>query len=235
MKHITIKSRDIPDAWFLAITHILDNGKKYEVTQGSYVGSFRYEFDSVAIQITHPHICPMLPEIPPDIGVPDPVPEGMDYIHKYLSTYLMDGIVQPNETYTYGSRLVGYKVIENKNISTPGASKNQIIEVISVLRNSHGTNQATMEIGLPNDIGTEDPPCLRLIDCKISEKKLHFFVYFRSWDLWGGFPANLAAIELLKQYIADEIGIDNGELFAYSKGLHIYDYAKNLVKLRLRK
>ena len=51
-----------------------------------------------------------------------------------------------------------------------------------------------------------------------------FFPYFRSWDLFGGFPANLGAIELMKQYCANEIGVENGEIIVTSKGLHIYNY-----------
>ncbi len=62
----------------------------------------------------------------------------------------------------------------------------------------------------------------RIESCKVYE--LHFFPYFRSWDLYGGFPANLAAIEMMKQYCAAEIGVENGEIIATSKGLHIYDY-----------
>lgn len=54
--------------------------------------------------------------------------------------------------------------------------------------------------------------------------KLHFFPYFRSWDLYGGFPANIAAIEMMKQYCAAQIGVENGEIVAATKGLHIYDY-----------
>jgi len=33
---------------------------------------------------------------------------------------------------------------------------------------------------------------------------LHFVLYFRSWDLWGGFPAKLAGIQLLKEYMASD-------------------------------
>jgi len=89
-----------------------------------------------------------------------------------------------------------------------------------------------MEIGMPNDCGTKDPPCLRLIDCRIRYDKLHFFVYFRSWDLWNGFPPNLAAIQLLKEYMAAEIGVDDGEIVATSKGLHLYDHAWDLAAMR---
>jgi thymidylate synthase len=106
-----------------------------------------------------------------------------------------------------------------------------------------GTNQATLEIGIPSDVRLDDPPCLRLIDTRIrkeeSEWKLHFHVYFRSWDLWGGLPLNLAGLQLLKEYMAESISFDPekdksvklkdkviinpGETTAYTKGLHLYD------------
>ncbi|MBW2657769.1 MAG: thymidylate synthase, partial [Deltaproteobacteria bacterium] len=80
-----------------------------------------------------------------------------------------------------------------------------------------------------------DPPCLRSIDTRIQNDSLHFFVYFRSWDLWNGFPANLAAIQNLKEYMAAELGINDGEMVVESKGLHLYGYAEDLAKLRCLK
>jgi len=59
-------------------------------------------------------------------------------------------------------------------------------------------------------------------------------VYFRSWDLWAGFPSNLAAIQLLKEYMADEIGVADGELVAMSKGMHLYEYCWELAGITAR-
>ncbi|MDY7032918.1 MAG: thymidylate synthase, partial [Thermodesulfobacteriota bacterium] len=70
------------------------------------------------------------------------------------------------------------------------------------------------------------------IDMRIKDEILFFYPYFRSWDLWGGFPANLAAIAVLQKYMADEIGIENGPIIASSKGLHIYGYVEELAKIR---
>lgn len=96
-------------------------------------------------------------------------------------------------------------------------------------------NQMILQVGQPSDMLLKDPPCLRSIDTRIQDGKLHFYPYFRSWDLWGGFPANLAGIQLLKEYCAAEIGVGDGEIIASSKGLHIYDYSFDLVKcLRMR-
>ena len=75
-----------------------------------------------------------------------------------------------------------------------------------------------LQIAHPTDTLLLDPPCLRSIDTRIQDNKLHFVIYFRSWDLWGGFPANLAAIQQMKEYMASQIGVEDGEIIASSKG-----------------
>lgn len=85
-----------------------------------------------------------------------------------------------------------------------------------------------LQVAEPDDLALTDPPCLRSIDTRIQDNKLHFFCYFRSWDLWGGMPGNLAAIQILKEVMAEEIGVDPGVTIAASKGLHLYDYVLEL-------
>ncbi len=214
MNPISITARDLPDAWFQCVWNILDNGQTYRIDRGSYARQNRLEFDFITVHIKFPGTRPLTPEIPAALGIPNPVADG--YIESYLP-YLMTAEKQPNEDYTYGIYL-----------------ESQIAEVIRMYKNDgYGTNQAYMTVGNPEAIYLSDPPCLRGIDTRIRDGKLHFFLYFRSWDLWGGFPANLAAIQLLKEYMADEIGVGDGEIIAASKGLHLYDYAVELAKLRV--
>jgi hypothetical protein len=55
------------------------------------------------------------------------------------------------------------------------------------------------------------------------------------WEIWACvfyIRANLAAIQMLKEYLAAEIGVGEGEIIAASKGLHLYDYVWELAKLR---
>jgi thymidylate synthase len=92
-----------------------------------------------------------------------------------------------------------------------------------------------MEIGMPSDVTLDDPPCLRLVDTRIRNGRLHFIVYFRSWDLYNGFPVNLAGLQQLKKYMADEIGVADGCMRAISKGLHLYDDMWELACLRTGK
>jgi len=213
MKLVTIEARDLPDAWFQSVYNIIDNGYEYVIDRGSYKGQKRLEFDYVTIHIKYPGTRPLIPDIPKSLGIPNPVAEG--YIEEYLP-YLMTSKKKPNEDYTYGQYL-----------------EPQISEVIRMYKeDGFGTNQAYMAVGDASSIYLKDPPCLRGIDTRIRYGKLHFIVYFRSWDLWNGFPANLGAIQLLKEYMAEEIGVGDGEIIAASKGLHLYDYVWELAKLR---
>lgn len=209
---VFIRGFDLPDVWFKAVDKLLDVGYEYVVQRGSFVGHKRKEFDFVVLHVTNPGNRPLIPEVPKDLEGIVPAPTSIDYVYEYFLGYIATGEKKPEEAYTYGQRLTSYEGV------------NQLREAIEILKNTPETNQAIMEIGTPTDILLEDPPCLRLIDLRVRYGKLHFVVYFRSWDLWGGLPANLAAIQLLKEHMAKEIGVGDGELVCVSKGLHLYDY-----------
>lgn len=235
---VYIDAFDLDDAWFQCLLEILDHGHVYTITRGSYEGQKRLEFDFITLRVKKPshQIIPIIPE-----GMSIPAPTDMDYIQGYLS-YLLTGQKTETEDYTYGERLVDPKVRLKQDAQASGLIRemplgvNQIEELIKLYKEKgFGTNQATMEIGMPSDIKLSDPPCLRIIDTRVRYGKLHFILYFRSWDLWGGFPSNLGGLQLVKQYIAEEIGVEDGEIIAVSKGLHLYDYAWDLAKLRTNK
>lgn len=234
MKCFHIEARDLSDAWFQAVDLCYFRGRNYTITEGSYAGQERRELDFVTVHIKYPQTRPLLPEIPPQYGIPNPVPEGMDYIDRYLP-YLMTDEIKPGETYTYGSRLFSKTQVKSSAGITTAPS--QIEEIIAKFKRGHGNNQCCATIAIPSDVHCPDPPCLRMIDFRIYQdeepKKLHLITYWRSWDLWGGFPANLAAIAHLQEYMALEIGVDPGEMIASSKGLHLYDMYWPLAKLRL--
>lgn len=237
MKLVSIEARDLPDAWFQCVYEIMDNGHEYEIDHGSYAGQKRLEFDYLTVHIKYPGVRPLIPDIPASLGIPNPVAEG--YLEEYLP-YLMTPDRQPKEDYTYGERLAGWSylaLVDAGGHSLEGKVErrivNQIQEVIDMYRTKgYGTNQAAMSVSVPSDILIGDPPCLRHIDTRIRYGKLHFVVYFRSWDLWNGFPANLGGIQLLKEYMASEIGVEDGSIIAASKGLHLYDYVWELAQLR---
>ena len=208
-----IEARDLSEAWFLCLRKALTEGYEYKIDRGSYTGQRRKELDFVVVQIRQPGIRPLTPDVPQ--GVPPPT--SMEYVESYLP-YLMTAHKAEGEQYTYGQYL-----------------EKQIPEVIKMYKeDGYNTNQAFMTVGDEKSIVLPDPPCLRGIDTRIRDSRLNFVIYFRSWDLWAGFPSNLAAIQLLKEYMASEIGVDDGEIIAMSKGLHLYEYAWELARITAR-
>lgn len=258
----TINARDLPDLWFQAVNDILDKGRSFIVDRGSYAGQTRLEYDFFIGHVKYPGTPPLLPDIPPTFAIPNPVDEayiygGDGYDRSYIE-YIMSSRKEPNESYTYGERLTktplfGDKatwwkdtnrdIIDKRDLDDKIIYKenglfyiNQIEWIIDTYK-QHGVrnNQMVLQIAEPTDITLMDPPCLRSIDTRIQDNKLNFIIYFRSWDLWGGLPANLAGIQHLKEYMANEIGVEDGEMIVESKGLHLYGYAKELAKIRCLK
>ncbi|UCF94460.1 MAG: thymidylate synthase [Desulfobacterales bacterium] len=257
-----INARDLPDLWFQAVHDILDCGKRFLIDRGSYSGQTRLEYDYFIAHVKYPGTQPLLPDIPPACGIPNPVEEeyllgGGKYKRSYVE-YIMTGHKEPGESYTYGERLTKAPITGEKRIWWDRENKeiidrrevdgkivfeengilylNQIEWVIDTYRKyGERNNQMVLQVAHPTDLTLLDPPCLRSIDTRIQEGQLSFFVYFRSWDLWGGLPANLAGIQFLKEYMAGQIGVEDGEMIVESKGLHLYGYAEDLAKLRCMK
>ncbi len=213
MQVSVVDARDLPEAWFLCLRRVLTQGREYIIERGSNVGHRRKEIDFIVLQVRHPGRRPLVPDVP--LGVPPP--SSMEYVENYLQ-YLLTSFKADTEQYTYGEDL-----------------ESQIPEVIRIYKEGgHNTNQGFMAIGSRESIKLPDPPCLRGIDTRVANGRLHFIVYFRSWDLWAGLPSNLAGIQLLKEYMASEIGVEDGEIMALSKGLHLYDYTWELARTTAR-
>lgn len=246
MKITSIEATTLPDAWYQLLYHAVDDARIFTIDRGSYAGQKRLEFDFVVVRIKYPGTEPLLPSMPESSPIPPPADQA--YLDDYLP-YLMSPALKPNESYTYGQRLTGAP-IDPKTMSehldkreiyvdaalwTPPAVQPTSVHFEYVLSQldlliatykkfGMRNNQMCLQIAQPTDMLLRDPPCLRLIDTRIQDGKLHFFPHFRSWDLFNGFSANLAGVERMKQYLAAEIGVENGEIIATSKGLHLYDH-----------
>lgn len=209
----TIEALDLSEAWWRCLCGVLADGYDYVIDRGSFVGHHRKELDLAVIRIRVPRIRPLVPTTP--VGIAPPT--SIEYVEEYLQ-YLMTSAKAENEQYTYGEDL-----------------EPQIPKIIDMFKcTGQNTNQAVMTVGNRNSIDLDDPPCLKLIQCRLRYGVLNFVVYFRSWDLWGGFPSNLAAIQLLKEYMAQEIGVLDGELLAVSPGLHLYDHTWEWAKATIK-
>jgi thymidylate synthase len=234
MRPIYIEGKTISDAWFQLLWNIFDNSYTHGIQRGSFENEqYRLQYPGASIYIEHPDK-DMVPVVPAALCIP--APTTMEYIEDYFVNYLMNPELRENETYTYASRL---------HCEMPKGGT-QLERIVEMLKNTPFTNQAVIEIATPYDLdicygndGKLDPPCLRLLDFKVipsdNELVLTVSAYFRSWNLWAGFPTNLGGIELLKQYIAGEANLINGHMYAYSAGLHIYGYQEELARIRTLK
>ena len=209
-----IEAFDLPDAWFTLLGKVLDEGREYTVHQGSFVGKRRKELEFLTLKVSNPGQRPLVPQMPPGVGIPPPT--TMEYVEEYYHSYFVGEEKQPDEEYTYG-----------------GFVHAQLLPLLQKYQGGHNTNQGCMTIGDASSIQLEHPPCLRLIDTRVQDGKLHFVVYYRSWDLWGGFPVNMAATQLLKEELALALDVEDGEILALSKGVHLWEHSWDWAKCRL--
>lgn len=216
LKPAFITARDVPDLWFQLLRECIQNGREYEV-KASSTPAKRWELDFVSAHITHPGTRPLEPDIPAGLGIPNPVELG--YAEQYLPYYMTD-VVNPGEHYTYGQDL-GW----------------QIYWCIQHYR-KHGPNKhCYMTVGSPEMLKQYDTPggtsqCLRGVDTAIKDGKLHFSIHFRSWNLWNGLPANLACLQMVKEYMASELDIEDGEMFITCLKLGLVESCFDIAKLR---
>jgi len=257
-KIVMIEGVTLPDVWFQLIYNILEHGRDFKIDSGSYAGSIRKELDFCVIHITRPwerdsEGFPLIPTMPEAGNMVAPV--DRDYLINYAG-YILSSEMAENESYTYGSRLNRVSISDElseeirskrdiyrdyremvslENCIYGGKDKwfSQVEFAIEEYKKSPRTNQMCLQIASPTDMTLIDMPCLRAIDTRIQDGKLHFNgIHFRSWDAWGGFPANLAGISMLQEHMANEIGCEQGEMICVSKGLHLYDYAVSFAQMR---
>ncbi|MBU1159936.1 thymidylate synthase [Patescibacteria group bacterium] len=253
MKFHFLEATDLNDAWFQAVSLAMTKGRRYTITKGSNEGIDRLEI-AVDINILYPGSRPLHPIMPEGSNVPPPTTE--EDINEYLE-YLMTGEKKENEHYTYGEDLSWlhewvinhyqkYGHGNNHGFMTVGRPETvyfydrnigyeETITVFNsltgeIIRQKHISNEWNKNPG-----NKPSSQCLRGIDTWIDEDGFNVSVIFRSWDLWGGFPVNLGGIQLLKEYMASEIGVKDGIMHVSCPKLHIYEHTWLVALMRLRK
>lgn len=205
----------IEDAWRSAIWCCVRNGRDYVVEGGSYIGQIRRQLPYVVIDIQQPWTRPLAPRMPEGCGIPPTTTD--EKIIDYFVNYIFGTEKSENEDYTYGQFI-----------------NPQVNQCIRILNESNGnSNQSCITIGDGNSISLQSPPCLKVITFKVIEGKLQMSVVFRSWDLYAGFPENLGGLQILKEYVLSqlEFEVEDGNLVAYSDGLHLYEQYFGLVNV----
>lgn len=248
-----IKSKNLDDCYFQLLSTVMKEGRVNPIDTGSFAGAKRLEFDFVAGQIEYPATRPLAPIFPE--GVP-PVTTDEE-IEKYFVNYIMDGTLGENEHYKYATWISGgeYKIphFYMRGFRTTYGYwtivPNQVEWIVKHYKEKgYGNNHCYITVGYPesnfaydmpykNEAERGTSPCLRGIDTKIIEEGgkhyLSLHVYFRSWDLYAGFPENMGGATMLMEYMANELEIEVGSLYFSAMKLHCYDFQLDAVKVRL--
>jgi thymidylate synthase len=221
LKYVKITAWDCPDAWFKVLNEIWENGDIFHVRYGSEISETKKL--NVSVEIQHPETRPLVHE---------KAPCDMKYVQQYALVYLWSGVKTPEETYTYGSRL--------------REPIDQVKEAIKRFIEEPFDRQVTLLIRRPEDILKElegrkhEPPCWTISDLEILKEKeglrMHSTIYFRSWDAYAGFPANIAGIQIFNEAFVNELNekgietygddwkiVSTGKMICHSKNLHIYE------------
>ncbi|WP_027719078.1 hypothetical protein [Desulfovirgula thermocuniculi] len=237
LQPVFVQARNIPEAWYTLLKRL------FEVDAYTYYPEWgggadengvctnsRREFDLAVVQITHPWERPLCDLIPPGLGISPP--SSMDEIERYFATYLLCPYKAEEEAYTYGERIC-----------------KQIDDLVRYYR-TYGFEhvKGCIEVASPDDLARgKSLPCLRLIDTKVrldrqaGVYRMHFVVYFRAWDLWGGFQTNLGGLQMLKEWLIKQIGphpktgipLEDGEIIAISKSLNVRGHAEEFARRRV--
>jgi len=104
-KSVFIQSTTLDDCWHQLLYQLYENGRRYKISSGSFIGHDRLAFDFVSGSISHPHKRPLAPMMPEGSNLPRPTTD--EDIEFYFSDYLMNPLLSRNEHYKYATWIVG--------------------------------------------------------------------------------------------------------------------------------
>lgn len=193
-----IEEKSVGEAWL----KILQLVQKFGFIKKSQHGEDQKELMNLVAVITD--------EDPDNIKWKNYFPFSRDDLLQYYPQ-LVTGMQVIDVSYTYGQRLRSYGSID------------QIRKLIDLLKKTPFSRRAISVLyNVNQDIDSENAPCLVLIQCLVQEDKLFMTAYFRSHDLFDGWPKNSFGLLKLQKYICEEVNIERGSLTIISNSAHVY-------------
>lgn len=113
---------------------------------------------------------------------------------------------------------------------------NQFDQVVNELRKNKDSRRASMVYQRPsiwvefNDQGKNDFICTNAVTYYIRDNKLHAVVQMRSNDVIFGYRNDHAWQKYVLCELADELQVDDGEIYWQVQNLHVYERHFHLVK-----
>lgn len=206
------------DAWKAALHHIVAKGKDFKDNDKRTCK----EVLNLSVTIEHP-----------EIGIEEPI-DTIKRMEKWvypskdeLVSIIFNELELPLYDYTYGSRIFGYQEMQD-----------QINDyIIPLLTENPSSRRATVITVDPNkdlDLKNRNAPGLISLHFKVAEGKLVLTSVIRSNDYFIGWPANVYQLAALQQYVAKQLGLQQGALTTYSISAHVFAEYKEDIEEVLR-
>jgi thymidylate synthase len=247
---ISIIADCLPEAWEKAVLAVWDKGLEIK-TQYDKFDDPPSKDATVIITVNDPFAEPRIHKNFPG------GPEELEAYRQEVVNGIHDHWIDPAAgkwTYTYHERLFAYcyPKIENRKskIENPAeGGVDQIQYIIDCLSQAGHSRRAQAITWIPTaDPGTEHPPCLQRIWCRLVADKagnlsLNMNTHWRSRDLYKAWFMNVYAITDLQRVIAERISqqrnepVKVGRYVDISDSLHIYgsyfdDVAREVEKMQ---
>ncbi len=113
----------------------------------------------------------------------------------------------------------------NSNYGYQWERKNQLENVIHMLKHGYDTRQAAISIYDGKEINKYefDTPCTYAIQFTVVQNKLYMSVYMRSNDLWYGFCNDQYQFASLQEMVAEKLNLPVGTYYHHAHNLHLYN------------
>jgi thymidylate synthase len=221
---ISITADCLPEAWEKAVLAVWDKGLEVK-TQYDKPEDPSSKDATVMITVTDPFREPRIHKNFPG------GPEELEAYRQEVVSGIHDHWIDPAAgkwTYTYHERLFAYCPLSSIE------KVNQIQYIIDYLAETGHSRRAQAITWIPTaDPGTEHPPCLQRIWCRLVPNgvdgwSLNMNTHWRSRDLYKAWFMNVYAITDLQRIIAEKISRKRGEpvqvgrYVDISDSLHIY-------------
>ncbi len=206
---IKIRRQTIGEAWVEVLKTLLRFGVKSEAIHHYFdrkVNEYK-EILNLAVVIEN--------ENPSDPKIYDFFPFDRQDLDNYIREFLKPE--RGEEPYTYGERLFNYEGL------------NQVERMVGKLKKFPFDKGALAVLWQPkvDNFPVRRPwrtPCLTLIQGQCFGEKFYLTAYFRSNDMFGGWPFNAFALRFLQKQIAKRVGVGLGSLVTISNMAHLYEH-----------
>jgi thymidylate synthase len=230
---VSLWARCLPEAWEKAVLAVWDHGTEIK-SQYDQPDDMPCKDATALITVTEPLAEPRIHKNFP--GGPAELEAYRQEVVNGIHDHWIDGEAG-KWTYTYHQRLFAYSPAEDGKFA--GGKEtfpkvNQIDHIIEALARAGYTRRAQAITWIPSDdIGSEHPPCLQRIWCRITTESdgqsvLNMNTHWRSRDLYKAWFMNAYALTDLQRIIAERISkkisrsVTVGRYVEMVDSLHIY-------------